>query len=288
MGRVNQAPCYNPNPNPNLVHPTTHSSTSLSLSPPGHENFISAVRFLPGSPPRLLTTSGDGTLGLWDANSCRPLATGAIGPSEANADNEAAAPEEEGVGAGMAKAVPLAMAVTADGAAAVTTVLGRAELRVLALPGLEGAQTIATPSPALGVDVVGGDDGDVGLLFASLAAPDYLGVWRRGVGGGARAFELVGDHPVAAAVRAFAAERGVGTEIVHAAEDEGLLGGMTKENLTDRHGWNDRKRKDGVKERQRERGKRRRARGRDGGEGDGGNDGGGEGVEDEAEVAMEA
>lgn len=273
--------------------PDPHHNNNINTLPPGHENFVSAVRFLPGSPQRLLTASGDGTLGLWDAETCAPLATGAVDPAAVAADEggeekeeaDAAAEGEEGEGpgAGLAKAVPLALAVTADGGAAVTTVLGRAELRALALPGLDGVQVIATPSPALGVDAVGES------LFASLAAPDYLGVWRRG-GGGGGAFELVGDHPVAAAVRAFASERRVGTEIVHAAEDEGLLGGMTKENLTERHTWNDRKRKDGVKERLKERGKRRRAKGRDGGEdgGEGEGDGGEDCGDGEGEVAMEA
>jgi hypothetical protein len=252
------------------------------------------VRFLPSS--QILTASGDGSLGLWDAERCTSVGTGQVDPAAAGQQQQEEEEQEEEDG-GMAKAVPLALAVTRDGATAVTNVLGRGELRVFALPSLEVSQTLPTPGPALGVDISPeAGEGGTDVLFASVAAPEYLLVFqqqqKQGKQGG---FELVADHPAAAAVRAFAAASGVGTEVVHAAEDEGLFGGMTKENLAVRHAWNDRKRKDGVKEKQRERGKRRRAAksgggvgGDGGGEGEEGSAGEEEGVEGEGVVAMEA
>lgn len=242
------------------------------------------------APPRILTASGDGSLGLWDAEGCTAVGTGQVDPAAA----VAAGGEQAG---GMAKkAVPLALAVTRDGATAVASVVGRGELRVFALPSLEVRQTLPTPGPALGLDLaVDGEDTAANVLFASVAAPEYLLVFQRAAGGGG-GFERVADHPAAAAVRAFAAAGGVGTDVVHAAEDEGLFGGgMTKENLTVRKTWNDLKRKEGVREKQRERGKRRRAaKGGEGGdEGEGEEGSAGEedqGVEEEGDgaVAMEA
>lgn len=219
-----------------------------------------------------------------------PTAAAAAAAAQVGQGKEEEQGKEQGEGTTTASVVPLALAVAPDGTAAVATVLGRSELRVFALPSLTVQQTLPTPSPALGVDACaapplpqgGGGDGtgsDSDLLFATVAAPEYLLVFQRQPASGG--YELVPDHPVAAAVKAFASERGVGTEIVHAAEDEGLLGGMTKENLTTRHAWNDRKRKEESKERQRERDKRRRA----GGKGGRGSEGEGSAGEEEAAEA---
>lgn len=198
-------------------------------------------------------------------------------------DPSAAEEAAEGEG-GSGGVVPLALAVTADGGAAVVSLLGRSELRVFSLPSLALQQVIPTPSPPLGLDILvvsssnENKEGEEECLFVSVAAPEYLLVFRRvekkgGTEGLAASFELVSDHEAAGAVRAFAVARGVGTDVVHAAEDEGLFGGLTKESLTVRHVWNDRKRKEGHKEKQKGRGKRRRARGK--------------GVEGKEAVAME-
>jgi hypothetical protein len=260
----------------------THTHTHTHTHNTGHANFISAVRFLPpsssSSPPQILTASGDGTLGLWDAATCSSLGMGAVDPSAEKEEGEGG--EREG-GGGVAKAVPLSLAVTGDGSAAAASLLGREGVRVFSLPALAVAQTLATPSAPLGVDIAGaGEEGAGDLLFASVAAPEYLLVFQRQSPDGL--FAPLAEHPAALAVRAFAAAGKVGTEVVHAAEDEGLLGGMTKETLAVRHTWNDRKRKEGAKEKQRERGKRRRAKGGEGGGGgeeEGGQEGEGMAVE---------
>lgn len=218
----------------------------------GHDNFISAVRFLADG-RTVLTASGDGTLALWDAQTSEEKAHTAV-PVAATTNDDAPPTKRDGNPRKATSNTPVPCAIAiCPGDVAVVTVLGQPHLYVYALPSLELLQTLDTPSPPLGVAVVRE------TVYVTVGAPEYMLAYAVSN----HALALVPGEAVATAVQAHGMAQGLHTEVTVDEGDEGLLGGLTKENLEMRHEWNNRQRKDEFVEKARQKKREKRQKERD-------------------------